>query len=112
MTGTRTYISWTAMKQRCLNKKNKYWEYYGGRGITICPEWMDFINFFRDMGIRPENKTLDRKDNNLGYCKSNCRYATRKEQQNNRRPYKFNSKTNFKMKIIKEFFANQALDNL
>lgn len=85
MFGTRVYYSWAGMKSRCLNKNNPAYKNYGGRGITVCPEWMDFKNFYADMGEMPENKSLDRIKNNLGYCKGNCRYATRIEQQNNTR---------------------------
>ena len=84
MAKTITYISWYSMKTRCLNKNRKYYYRYGGRGITICPEWLNsFTNFLADMGERPKGKTLDRKDNNGNYCKSNCRWATAKQQRLN-----------------------------
>ena len=85
MCGTRTYTTWENMKKRCLRPKNKDYKYYGGRGITICDEWHDFNNFFNDMGEKPEGKTLDRIDTDKDYCKENCRWSTRKEQQNNQR---------------------------
>ena len=84
MSKTKVLESWHSMKNRCLNKNNPRYKYYGGRGITICKEWLKFENFYNDMGDRPENKTLDRIKNNLGYCKSNCKWSTIEEQNNNR----------------------------
>ena len=72
------------MKGRCLNPKHKAYPAYGGRGITVCEKWLKFENFLKDMGERPEGKTLDRKDNDKGYYKGNCRWATSDEQYDNR----------------------------
>ena len=85
MTGTPTYNSWFGMIQRCTNPKQPTFKDYGGRGVTICHRWLRFENFLADMGIRPEGKTLDRKNNAGGYEPSNCRWATHKEQCENRR---------------------------
>lgn len=86
MYGTRIYKSWMSMKERCLNKNRKDYKDYGGRGIIICERWVNsFENFYKDMGNRIEGLSLDRIDNNKGYYKENCRWATLKEQNNNKR---------------------------
>lgn len=83
---TKVFIAWVSMVQRCTNPKAQTWRYYGGRGIKVCKKWMKFENFYKDMGEPPtKNHSLDRIDNSKNYCKSNCRWATKKEQQNNTR---------------------------
>ena len=83
--GTPTYKSWTAMKSRCLNPNTTAYQNYGGRGIKICDEWMNFENFLKDMGEKPKGKTLDRIDFNGNYEPSNCRWASIQEQNRNTR---------------------------
>ena len=81
-----TYTVWKSMIQRCMNPNQKSYQHYGGRGITVCERWKNFENFLADMGERPmDNLSLDRIDNSLGYFKENCRWATRKEQDRNKR---------------------------
>ncbi len=79
------YYSWKAMIQRCTNSSSPNFERYGGRGITVCKRWRKFKNFLTDMGKRPAGKTLDRKNVNGNYKPSNCKWATKSEQQFNRR---------------------------
>jgi len=82
--GSTEYRIWHMMLQRCTNANNGKFKNYGGRGITVCEKWQDFKGFYADMGDRPEGMTLDRIDNEKGYFKANCRWASRKQQSNNR----------------------------
>lgn len=91
MFGTRIYRIWADMKNRCDNKFNTAYNYYGGRGIKYCPEWKDFENFYewaKDNGYA-ENLTIDRICVNGNYDPSNCRWITKKEQSRNTRANKF-----------------------
>jgi len=83
---TPEYSSWQHMRQRCNNPNTDCAHNYIERGIAICEEWSEFENFLRDMGPKPTPKhTLERKDNNKGYSKDNCVWATRAEQNRNYR---------------------------
>jgi len=80
-----TYIIWQGMISRCTNPAAKDYPQYGGRGITMDPNWKNFINFLHDMGERPEGLQLDRKNNDGNYTKDNCRWITAKMNAQNRR---------------------------
>jgi hypothetical protein len=80
-----TYRIWESMKKRCFDKSNKDYPSYGGRGISVCALWLNFENFIKDMGERPEGYSIDRIDNSKGYEPGNCRWATSLQQNRNRR---------------------------
>ena len=85
MTGSSTYVSWQAMLARCRHKN----EWYGGRGISVCARWSNpktgFENFLKDMGERPKNHTIERRDPNGNYCPDNCFWLHKSKQSQNTR---------------------------
>lgn len=85
-----TWKVWVDVVKRCTNPNFWAWEHYGGRGISIDPSWLDFSQFFADMGERPRGLTLDRLDNNRGYDPGNCAWVSRRRQAENRRVPKNN----------------------
>ena len=80
-----TWNSWSGAKNRCLNKNNKDYPHYGGRGISFYKGWYKFEDFLRDMGEKPKGLSLDRIDNNGNYEPGNCRWATYSQQNSNQR---------------------------
>lgn len=90
MSDSKIYNLWGGMKSRCYNPNHKDYSSYGGRGIKICERWLEpggrgFMNFYADMGERPEGMTLDRVDVNGDYEPNNCRWADNMTQVRNKR---------------------------
>ena len=79
--GTPTYRSWSGMLYRCRKKGQKHWH---DRGIRVCRQWLKFEVFVKDMGNRPPDTSIDRIDNNKGYFKENCRWASQRTQCRNK----------------------------
>lgn len=84
-TKTPTWNSWSNMRDRCFNPNAVGYEYYGGRGISICDRWNSFDNFLSDMGERPAFCTIDRINPDGNYHPENCRWSTAIQQANNKR---------------------------
>jgi hypothetical protein len=86
---TRTYNIWSNMNKRCFDLNGPDYRHYGGRGITVCARWRTYQNFLDDMGEAPDGLSIERKDNDKGYYKRNCVWASHSDQMNNRRttPY-------------------------
>lgn len=84
---TRAYRNYSSMKTRCSNPKDRSYPNYGGRGIKVCERWLNsYEHYLEDIGPAPSpNHTLDRIDNDKGYYKENCRWATKLEQNRNKR---------------------------
>lgn len=95
-----------AMKQRCLNKKQKFYHRYGGRGIKICDEWLDYKNF-KQWALKngyKDNLDLDRIDNDGNYEPSNCRWVAHKDNCNNR-------ENTIKVELEENFYTLTQLAN-
>ena len=100
MSKTTEYKSWRHMKERCLNKNDISYSIYGGRGITVCSEWIgSFETFLKDMGKKPSKKhQIDRIDNNGNYFKENCRWVLPCENSQNRRSTKLKAEDVIKIR--------------
>jgi len=110
--GTRLYTIWSKMKARCLNINNHVYKYYGGRGISICKEWLEnFIAFYNWSMVNgyADNLTIDRIDNNKGYSPENCRWTTQKIQSRNTRQNKL-IEYNGQVKCIAEWAELYSLN--
>lgn len=84
------YNIWGNMLYRCNNENSSHYSNYGGRGVRVCAEWHSYESFISDMGMRPtKDHSLERIDVNGNYCKSNCKWATKREQSRNRRNSRF-----------------------
>lgn len=90
LTGSPEYNVWNHMKRRCYDQTRRDYKWYGGRGITICDRWLNsFLAFYEDMGPRPsKDHSIERTNNDAGYSKENCKWATQDEQKQNTRNVK------------------------
>lgn len=106
-----TYYTWVRMRSRCLSKRDKDYENWGGRGITICKEWTEYAVFLKEMGMKPSKKhSLGRIDNDKGYSKENCRWETQLQQHNNKRSssfLEFDGRKQTKAQWAREFGMNR-----
>lgn len=113
LNGTRIQSIWFGIRQRCNNPKSQAYKYYGGRGIKICERWSSLENFLADMGHPEPSMSIDRIDPNGDYCPENCRWATRAQQQSNRRNnhfIEFNGKRQTAMEWANELgMAHQTI---
>lgn len=97
----KEYAIWSQMKGRCLYESHPEYKNYGARGITVCDRWMEYPNFLKDMGRKPTTKhTLERIDNDKGYSPENCRWASIKEQQRNKRTNRVVRYQNIKAPVV------------
>ncbi len=101
---TRLYIAWINMKQRCNNPHAKNYKHWGGKGISVCSDWLDFIPF-RDWALAngyKDHLTIDRKNNNGNYNPKNCRWVTAKTQSRNTKKIRSNNTSGYRGVFFKK----------
>jgi hypothetical protein len=101
------YKTWSNMMRRCYSPSDRAYKNYGARGISVCDRWHDILNFIEDMGERPEGHSIDRIDNNSGYSKENCRWATDTTQSRNRRYAKLNEQKASEIRSLRDLGAKR-----
>lgn len=108
---SREYSTWENMVQRCTNPKSANYHLYGGKGITVCDRWLkSFKAFYKDMGPRPPQTSLDRIDPDQGYFKNNCRWATAREQFANLKTFRTKLKHNGIIKETEDWIKELNID--
>jgi hypothetical protein len=100
---TPEYATWARMKNRCSNKGDKDYAAYGGRGLRV--EYVSFLDFYADVGPKPEGTSIERRDNDKGYCKGNCYWATPIQQAHNRRSTKLDERS---VQLIRALYQAKA----
>lgn len=100
---TPTFRIWARMWTRCTNKNQEDWKSYGGRGIKVCARWKSFEAFLEDMGERPGDLTLERKDNDGDYSPDNCCWATRSQQNKNKRRHETRAQQELILANVEDF---------
>jgi hypothetical protein len=112
LSDTPEHIAWCSMRGRCLNPNDRRYDRYGGRGITICPRWDDFSVFLADMGPKPKGRlvSIERVDNERGYSKENCIWATPMIQAANRSAFNRRLRFNGKTMILSHWARETGID--
>lgn len=105
---SKTYETWQNMIQRCYNSNTTDYKDYGGRGIKVCKRWHKFENFLEDMGERPDNLTIERTNNELGYSKDNCIWTGRFSQSINKRTTIFVVYEDNKISLIEAYKKSKS----